>query len=156
MLHSAWQAASVSSLPEGRTMIGLVFALAVMQSSSGIVTVSEGSRSAIAEPREATARTAAEWQALWKQHGASEPAPAVDFTKEMVAAVFLGTRPTGGYAVEIRAARREGAALVIEYVEHAPGRDAIVTQALTSPFHIVRLPKYDGMVRFRRVSPSIR
>jgi hypothetical protein len=118
------------------------------------VTVSQGSRSAIDELKEATARTPAEWQALWKQHGGNEAAPAVDFTKEMIAAVFLGTRSTGGYTVDIRATRREGPALVIEYAEQAPGRDDIVTQALTSPFHIVRLPQYAGDVRFRRVAPS--
>ena len=135
-------------------MVAFVLALALMQSSSGIVTVSQGSRSAIEEPRDVTVRTLAEWQALWKQHGGNEAAPAIDFTKEMIAAVFLGTRSTGGYAVDIRATRREGAALVIEYAEQAPGRDAIVTQALTSPFHIVRLPRSAGEVRFRRVAPG--
>ena len=135
-------------------MLTSIFVFALMQQASpaGIVTVSQGSRSAIEAPREVTARTPAEWQALWKQHGANEAAPAIDFAKEMVAAVFLGTRSTGGYAVDIRATRREGTALVIEYAEQAPGREDIVTQALTAPFHIVRLPRYAGDVRFRRVS----
>jgi hypothetical protein len=68
--------------------------------------------------------------------------------------VWLGTRPTGGYDVEIVATRRDGNALVVEYVEHRPPADAIVTQALTSPFHIVKLPRADGPVRFRDVSPA--
>jgi hypothetical protein len=137
-------------------MLMLILAFAVMPQASpaGIVTVSQGSRSAIDQPREVTARTLAEWQALWKQHGKTEGAPAVDFGKEMIAAVFLGTRPTGGYEVEIRTARREGSALVIEYDEQVPGPDVVVTQALTSPFQIVRLPRHEGVVRFRRVSPD--
>ena len=134
-------------------MIPLVLAFALMQTASGIVSVSQGSRSAIDQPKETTARTPAEWQALWKEHGPGDAAPAVDFTKEMIAAVFLGTRPTGGYAVEIRSMRRDGQTLVIEYTERRPGPDAIVTQALTSPFHIVRMPRVEGPVTFRRVSP---
>jgi hypothetical protein len=42
--------------------------------------------------------------------------------------------------------------LIVEYAERRPPADAIVTQALTTPFHIVRLPTHDGPVRFRRVS----
>ena len=135
-------------------MVFVVFALALMQSVPEIATVAQGSRSAIEEPREALVRTAAEWRSLWKAHGSSESAPAVDFSKEMVAAIFLGTRPTGGYRVEITAARREGQSLVVDYIERRPGADAIVSQALTSPFHIVRLRKHDGPVTFRSVSPS--
>src|SRR5688500_14003106 len=134
-------------------MVFVIFALALMQSGPQIVTVAQGSRSAIEESREAIARTPAEWQSLWKAHGGAESVPAVDFAKELVAAIFLGTRPTGGYRVEITAARREGQSLVLDYLERRPGADAIVSQALTSPFHIVRLPKHDGPVTFRSVSP---
>jgi hypothetical protein len=76
--------------------------------------------------------------------------PSVDFSKEIVAAVFLGTRPTGGFSVEIVGTRVEGDALVVEYAEQRPGRADIVSQVLTSPFHIVRLPTHKGPVRFQR------
>ncbi len=136
-------------------MKAVLLVVALMQQvPSTIVTVAQGPRSAVTQAREAVARTAAEWQALWKVHGGTEPATVVDLGKEMVAAVFLGTRATGGYSVEIVSARREGDALVIEYAERVPGPDAIVTQALTSPFHIVRLPQHAGTVRFRRVPPG--
>jgi hypothetical protein len=136
-------------------MTAVLLVLALMpQVPATIVTVAQGSRSALTEARETVARTASEWQTLWKQHGGTEPAAAVDFGKEMVAAVFLGTRATGGYSVEILSTRRDGEALVIDYAERAPGRDSIVTQALTSPFHIVRLPRHAGAVRFRSLSPD--
>jgi PrcB C-terminal len=73
----------------------------------------------------------------------------------MVVAVFLGIRPTGGYGVEITAARREGGTLVVEYVERRPRPDALLTQALTAPFHIVALPRHDGAVTFRHVAPPL-
>jgi len=135
-------------------MLTVIVAFALMQPGQArITTVAQGSYSGIDERTEASVTTAADWQALWKTHGGSGTAAPVDFTKEIVAAVFLGTRPTGGHSVEIVSSRREGNALIVEFVEHRPPADAIVTQALTSPFHIVRLPKPDGPVRFRNVSP---
>ncbi len=128
--------------------------ISMHQSSSGIVTIAQGTRSAMDDPKETVARMASEWQTLWREHAGSEPAPAVDFAKEMVAAVFLGTRPTGGYGVDIVAARREGAALIVEYRERRPPPGALASQALTSPFHIVRIARHDGTVTFRAAPPD--
>lgn len=134
-------------------MLAMILAVALMQQSSpGLVTIAQGTYSSVEEARETVARTQGEWVALWKAHGQGEPPAAVDFSKEMVAAIFLGTRATGGYSVQIVGTSREKDALVIAYVEQRPGGDAIVTQALTSPFHIVRLPRHDGPVRFRRAA----
>ena len=133
-------------------MLPLVLVLGMMsQLPPGMVTLAQGSRSAITEPTEMAARTPAEWGALWKRHGGAEPAAAVDFANAMVVAVFLGTRPTGGYSVEILAVRREAGAVIIEYAERVPSADVIVTQALTSPFHIVAMPKQEGALRFRQI-----
>ena len=128
-------------------------ALLALAAGPAVTTVARGSMSAITEPREVVVRSSAEWNALWKEHGSTQPLPAVDFSKELVAAVFLGSRPTGGFSVEVVGARVEGDALVFEYVEQRPGRDSIVTQVLTSPFHIVKLPAHKGSVRFQAVRP---
>ena len=45
----------------------------------------------------------------------------------------------------------KAAALVIEYRERVPAAGDIVTQAITSPFHIVRVPRFDGSIRFRKI-----
>ena len=117
-----------------------------------LVPVARGSSSGIAEAAQIVVRSNAEWAKLWKSHGAAQPVPAIDFARQMVAGVFLGTRPTGGYSVEIVGARREGPALVLEYVERTPPPDAVLTQALTEPFHIVRLDAHAGPVQFRRLA----
>lgn len=75
-------------------------------------------------------RSVADWNARWKAHGGAAAAPDVDFARDMIVAVFLGTRPTGGFSVEIVGARREEDALVIQYVEQRPDPAAIVTQRL--------------------------
>ena len=114
-------------------------------------TVTRGQNSGVTDMREVTVKTAAEWEALWTAHRGGER-PSVDFTKNQVAGVFLGTRPTGGYSVEIVTVRREATGIVIEYVERTPAPDALVTQALTSPFHLVTLERVEP-VRFSRISP---
>jgi hypothetical protein len=120
-------------------------------SPAELVTVAQGAMSNIEEPRQVVVRTAAEWQALWKEHDPQRAAPSVDFAQSIVVAVFLGTRPTAGFAVEITAVRTEGNRAVVEYRERRPARDALLAQILTSPFHIVRLARPSGSIEFRRI-----
>lgn len=120
-------------------------------SPAELVTVAQGAMSNIEEPRQVVVRTAAEWQALWKEHDAQRAVPPVDFAQSIVVAVFLGTRPSAGFAVEIAAVKGDGSRVVVEYRERRPARDAISAQVLTSPFHIVRLARVSGTIEFRRV-----
>jgi hypothetical protein len=117
------------------------------------VTVAQGAMSNVEESRQVVVRTAAEWQALWKQHDPDRAAPAVDFAQSIVAGVFLGSRPTAGFEVDIVAVNVEGTRTVIEYVERRPPPDAFVAQILTSPFHVVRLARTAGSIEFRRRAP---
>jgi hypothetical protein len=125
----------------------LVLALA---QTAAIDTIAQGDMSEIMTARDAVARTPAEWSALWTSHGGEGAPAAVDFSTQMVAAVFLGSRPTGGHRVDIVSTRRDGETLVVEYLERAPGRGDIAIQVLTAPFHVVRLPRHAGPVRFER------
>ena len=117
------------------------------------VTVAQGTMSGIDEPREVIARTAAEWQAIWKQHDPTAPLPAVDFTQSMIVGIFLGSRATAGFAVEITTVTTANGRTVVEYRERRPGSDAFVAQVLTSPFHAVRIAHTAQPVQFSRVSP---
>jgi hypothetical protein len=113
-----------------------------------VTTVAQGGMSNIEEPRQAVVRTAAEWQALWKQHDPAGTAPQVD---SIVVAVFLGSRPTTGFTVDITAVRTEENRTVVEYRERQPPRDGFVAQVITSPFHAVRFPSTAGSIEFRRL-----
>ena len=110
-----------------------------------------GAHSNIDGARQVVVRDAAGWGALWKQHAGDRPMPAVDFAREAVAAVFLGTRPTGGFGVELVGAGQKAGAFVVQYRETKPGGDAIAAQVITSPFLLVAMPKVDGDVKFERV-----
>lgn len=114
-------------------------------------TVAKGDASEQETVRQATARTPAEWQALWKDHSLSGKLPSVDFTSNMVVGVFLGEKPSTGYEVEIVGARLDGETLVVEYVQRQPRRGMMAAQILTEPFHLVALPRHAGPVRFVQV-----
>ena len=80
----------------------LVLALAqVSGSGGGPATIVRGGMSGVSAPREAVARTREEWVALWRAHSAGQAAPDVDFSNQLIVAVFLGSRPTAGFGVEI-------------------------------------------------------
>jgi PrcB C-terminal len=77
----------------------------------------------------------------------------VDFDREMVVGIFLGEKSTGGYEVEIVRAEQRDSSLYFYYREKAPPPGAMVTQALTQPFHLVRVAKYGNpQIIFRRDS----
>ena len=107
--------------------------------------------SQVDEPKQVVARTPAEWAALWRQHaGESTVAPKVDLGTRTIVAVFLGSRPTAGYAVDITGTREAGGVLTVEWSERRPDRSAITAQVLTSPMVIASIPKFAGEIRFEK------
>ena len=126
--------------------------VAVLQSSLPMRSIDRGQNSQIDAAKQVSAHNADEWSKLWTSHAGNRTRPSVDFNKEVVAAVFLGSRPTAGYAVEIVRARQEGVALVVSYKETRPSPDSVAAQVLTSPYHIVAVPKGSTTdVKFERV-----
>jgi PrcB C-terminal len=63
----------------------------------------------------------------------------------MVLAVSSGEKATGGYGIEIAKieALQPKRVLLITLVDSKPPADAITTQALTQPYHIVKLKRVD-------------
>jgi hypothetical protein len=133
-------------------MVAVVLAAALLgQGALSMTTLARGGASRVVEPKEVVVRTAPEWEALWRAHAGSDTGrPAVEFPAQMVVGVFLGARQTGGYAVTITGVTLEDGTLVVRYAETAPGPDAIVAQVLTAPYHLVRVDRVEGPVRFER------
>jgi hypothetical protein len=137
-------------VPQALAILAVLGWIGVEPALMEFTTIDRGDHSQIEEPRQVVVRTAPEWSALWQQHaGAGKPA-AVDFTRSMVIAVFVGSRPTAGYTVEITRIETQDAGLVVTYREKGPPPGAMVAQVLTSPFHIVRTPFHGGPVKFQR------
>lgn|SRR5689334_14172219 len=134
-----------------RTVIAAAL-VALLQSGIQMRTIDKGQNSQIDTARQVSAHTADEWTKLWMQHAGARPRPSVDFNNEVIAAVFLGSRPTAGYGVEIVRARQAGVAMLVSYKETRPAPDSVAAQVLTSPYHIVAIPKGSTTdVKFERV-----
>jgi hypothetical protein len=116
--------------------------------------IASGATSGITIGRKALVRDSEDWAALWAEHirGVSGPLPPpqVDFSQEAVIAIFLGTRPTGGFSVTIRRVERERDGLMVYFREVRPAKGVLVSQVLTQPFHIV-LVKTGGVALGRVV-----
>ena len=131
-------------------LVALLFAALLQMSPALMATLARDQMSGIDEPRQSVARSAAEWTTLWRAHAGDQPAPKVDFATRTVLAVFLGTRTSAGYAVEIVGTRAEGTGLVVQWSERQPERGMVSAQILTSPSHIVTVPKVAGAIRFEK------
>jgi hypothetical protein len=134
-----------------RTLL-LLFVAAILQGGAPAMrSLDKGGQSNIDDARQAVARTQADWAALWRQHASDRPMPKVDFSKEIVVGVFMGSRPTAGFAIEIVGTREEQGALVVQYKEARPARGLVTAQIITSAYHIAALPKRAGEVKFEPV-----
>jgi len=139
-------------------MIVLAFTLAVaiMQPppSPAPRTIEKGDQSNIENARQVLVRTDAELRQLWQQHAPQRPMPKVDFSREMVVAVFMGSRPNAGFSTAIVSATAANGALMVRYDENRPPAGTVSAQILTFPYHIVAIPKADVKdVKFEKVVP---
>ena len=114
-------------------------------------TIDKGEQSNIDDAKQVVARTEAEWTRLWQQHTPDRKRPAVDFSKEMVVGVFMGSRPTAGYNVSIVSTFVKDGNVLVRYQESTPRPGAITAQVLTFPYHLVAVPKANGAVKFEKV-----
>ena len=133
-------------------LLGIFLTFAVQAGPSMIQTVVTDAMSQIEDAKQAVARTPAEFEALWKRHAGDAAVPAVDFGTRTVVAVFLGTRSSAGYAVQITGTRKENSALVVEWRERRPERGLAAAQVITSPAHIATIPKFAGDIRFEKAA----
>ncbi|MCU1385454.1 MAG: hypothetical protein JWL71_4151 [Acidobacteria bacterium] len=106
-------------------------------------TIEKGDQSNMDDAKQVLVRTEAEWTRLWQQHNPDRPRPAIDFSKEMIVAVFMGSRPNAGFSTTITAATAAKGALLVRYKETAPAVGAVSAQILTFPYHIVAITKAD-------------
>ncbi|MCP2015764.1 hypothetical protein L1280_002940 [Deinococcus sp. HSC-46F16] len=118
----------------------------VTPTPGGRVSVTElasGTNAAVNTPAVQVASTQAALNALYRvAYGNQTGTPAVPALRsgETVVGVFLGQRPTGGYGVQVTGASVQNGVLTLTVDIRAPGPGAITTQALTSPWTLVRVP----------------
>ena len=93
------------------------------------------------------------WSRAYGTMTSPPPLPAVDFSRSSVAAVFLGTRSSGGYSVDVRNVTVENGELYLDVAVSEPAPGTLTTQALTNPWVMVRVDAPNlGSAWFRSVS----
>lgn len=108
------------------------------------------STSGYEEPTQLVVRDRAAWEAAWSRlHGGqpAAPAPAVDFARDVVVVVAMGTRGSGGHAVRTDGVSASGDAAVVRVALVSPGPSCMTTQAITTPAEAVRVRRPAGDVR---------
>lgn len=71
----------------------------------------------------------------------SNSRPKVDFFKDRVVAIFLGTRNTGGYSASVSKVSVAASVATIEVTESTPAAGEMTTQALTSPWVMIAIDR---------------
>ncbi len=116
-----------------------------------VVNVARGPQSEVTTFGTRIARNDAEFQALWSGLPMRRPAPRVSFGSTMIVAVFLGSKPTAGYGVEIVDVKRDGETLIVQYTVREPAAGVASADVVTTPYAIAGVPQHAGEVRFDKV-----
>lgn len=110
--------------------------------------ISMGAASSITDERQMVIKDEQSFKDMWQHIDAVRGLPEIDFEDDMVIAVFMGEKPTGGYVIEIVSIEEYADSIVVNIKETVPGEDEMTTQALTYPYHVVSTDNTEKQVRF--------
>jgi hypothetical protein len=68
----------------------------------------------------------------------------IDWTKQMIVAITVGSKPTGGYSVEVLGLTVKDKALTVRWKLNSPGPGDVVTQVISFPVQAVLAERFDG------------
>ncbi len=78
---------------------------------------------------------------LRQQRGQPDAWPAVDWEHEVVLVALMGGKRTGGYRITMKDIKVQGGEVLVRVEELSPRPGEMVIQVLTSPFHVVTVPR---------------
>jgi PrcB C-terminal len=118
----------------------------------------DGPMSGVTAASEQIISSESEWKELWtsdlNRQFPNKTIPFVNFEQNDVVAIFLGSKPSGGYSVQItrivETAWNGKPAQLVRYREQAPTSQAFTTSVITTPFLLKVLPKFNGRTYFRK------
>jgi PrcB C-terminal len=97
--------------------------------------------------------TVEQWEQLWQEHTSDvilpPEVPQIDFSENLVIALFCGEKPTSGYTAEIVSVKAK--AMPDSNLDHLIVRvhyglpDSITQDVLTYPYHIIQLPQINTL-----------
>ncbi len=75
--------------------------------------------------------------------------PAVDFDRQVVIAIHLGTKPTSGYGLRLTSVKYEGDRALINYDTLVPGNGCMLNQVITYPYCLIAVDDRIRQVQVR-------
>lgn len=115
-------------------------------------TISKGAWSGLTKAEYYVIQDGNEWAHVWSQHTRimhpQDPLLEVDFSEKTIIAVFMGTRVTTGYGIEVKEIIDTGLSIVVKVEKTYPGKGCVVGDAITTPYHIVTVNKIDKYIIF--------
>jgi len=116
------------------------------------VTIEKGFFSGITERKNVVIRTQDEWAKLWNKYTSTRiphpEAPVIALTENIILAVFMGEKASGGFAIEITRVEKCGGELVVFFSEVEPSPGTVVAAVLTQPYHIIKIEKIGLQIKF--------
>ena len=94
-------------------------------------------------------RTAEQWRHFQRDHRLNWPVN-IDFNRNMIIAVLLGTRNSGGYTAKISDVRATDWVVEVTYSEIPPQANQAITPSLTNPYVLSLIPRSQSPVAFSR------
>lgn len=76
------------------------------------------------------------------------PIPKIDFEKEMVIALFMGEKNSGGYSAKVESVKEKGKEFEIVVKETAP--EGVTTTVICQPFYFCKVKRNDGQIVFKK------
>lgn len=77
--------------------------------------------------------------------------PTINFEKEMVLALFLGEKTTGGFSISVERILSDNNNVSVFYKTITPKQDEMVTTVMTQPYCIIKMPKTSKEVVFKKI-----
>ena len=122
----------------------------------GFETIAKGHASGIAERVFYSIYNSNDWEDIWLKMNSNileqRELPEVDFDKYIVIAMFQGSKSSGGYDIEATKVVETNYTLNnvvrVTVKETFPGNDCQVTTIITSPYHIIKIPKTGKDINF--------
>jgi len=75
--------------------------------------------------------------------------PVINFEKEMVIALFLGEKNSGGYAITVEQVLNKNNKVSVFYKVNSPKLGDMVTSVMTQPYSIIKMPKTKNVIVFK-------
>ena len=111
----------------------------------------DGAASSLRDPAGLVVGRDARWKRIWRRlTGGDRGRPRVDFDRRRLLVVVQGRRPSGGHQIRIRRVDGLPDGIVVDVRELSPAPGCPAGGVLTSPYHVVSIPRVDRRVDFVR------